>query len=51
MVGRIYNIINIYNFIKHLGKGVEILTKDFIKYVGLYIGPDYDIEIDKDKSK
>jgi len=44
-----YNVINIRNFIKLLGKKVEDLTKDLIKYIAEpYIGPNYDIEIDKD---
>ena len=52
MVGRVCNVINIRNFIKLLGKEVEDLTKDLIKdVVELYIGPNRDIEIDKDKSK
>ena len=47
--GRFYNVINIYNFIKLLGKEVEDLAKDLIKYiVELYVGPDRDIEIDED---
>jgi len=51
-VGRVRNIINIHNFIKLLGKEVKDLTKDLIKYVAeLYIGPNRDAEIDKDKSK
>ena len=32
MVGRVHNVINIRNFIELLGKKVEDLTKDLIKY-------------------
>ena len=50
--GRICNIINTWNFIKLLGEEVEDLAKDLIKQVvELYIGPDRDVEIDKDNSK
>ena len=52
MVEKVYNIINIRNFIKLLGKEVKDLTKDLIKNITeLYTGPDRNIEIDKDKSK
>ena len=51
-VGRIRAIINIQNFIKLLGKEVEDLIEDLIKYIaGLYIGPNCDIEIDKEVIK
>ena len=51
-VGRIYAIINIWEFIKLLGKEVEDLLEDFIKYiVELYTRPNYDIEIDKEVIK
>jgi len=47
-VGRVYNVINIYNFIRFLDEEVEDLTKDFIKYiVELYIGPNCNIKINK----
>ena len=47
--GRICAVINIQDFIKLLGKEVEDLLKDLIKsIVELYIGPDHDIEIDKE---
>ena len=40
---------NIQDFIKLLGKEVEDLSEDFIKYaVELYVGPDYNIETDKE---
>ena len=49
MVERVCDVINIYNFIKLLGKEVEDSAKDFIKHiVEFYIGPDKDAEIDKD---
>ena len=52
IVGKVYNVTNIYNFIKLLSEEVEDLTEDFIKYIAeLYIGPDRDAETDKDKSK
>ena len=48
-VGRIRDIINIQDFIKLLGEEVEDLLEDLIEYVAeLYIGPDRDIEIDKE---
>ena len=51
-VGRIYVIINIWEFIKLLGKEVEDLLEDFIKYiVELYTRPNYDVEIDKEVIK
>ena len=51
-VGRIRDVINIWDFIKLLGKEVEDLAKDLIKQVvELYVGPDRDVEIDKDSSK
>jgi len=47
--GRIYIIINIWNFIKLLGKKIKDLLKNFIKYiVELYIGFNYNIKIDKE---
>ena len=50
--GRVHNVINIRNFIKLLGKEVEDLTKDLIKHVvELYVGPDYNVETDKNESK
>ena len=52
MAGRVYDVINIYNFIELLGEEVEDLTEDLIKYIAeLYIGPNCDIEIDKDESE
>ena len=40
---------NIWNFIKLLGKEVEDLVEDLIKYiVELYVGPNRDIEIDEE---
>ncbi len=51
MAWRVYIIINIRNFIKLLVKEVEDSTEDLIKHVvELYIGPDRDIETDKDES-
>ena len=47
--GRIRKVINIQNFINLLGKEVEDLTKDLIKYiVELYAGPNRDTETDKE---
>ena len=52
IVGRIYTIINIQEFIKLLGNGVEDLLKDLIKYiVELYIGLNYNIKIDEEAIK
>jgi hypothetical protein len=52
VAGRIHNIINILEFIKLPGKEVNDLLKDFIKYIiELYIGPNCDIEIDKEVIK
>ena len=46
-MGGFYNITNIRNFIKLLGKEVEDLAKDLIKHVvELYVGPDRDVEMD-----
>ena len=43
---------NIQDFIKLLGKEVEDLIEDLIKYIAeLYIGPNCDIEIDKEVIK
>ena len=43
---------NIQDFIKLLGEEVEDSLEDLIKYiVELYIGPDRDIEIDKEVIK
>ena len=48
-VGRIYAVINIWEFIKLLGEEVEDLFKDLIKYiVELYVGPNRDAETDKE---
>ena len=45
-------MINIQDFIKLLGKEVEDLIEDLIKYiVKLYIGPNCNIEIDKEVIK
>ena len=50
--GRIHAVINIWEFIKLLGKEVEDLSKDLIKYVvELYVGPNYNIETDKEAVK
>ena len=50
--GRVRNIINICNFIELLGEEVEDLTKDLTKYIiELYVGPNRNIEINKDESK
>ena len=47
--GRIRAVMNIRNFIKLLGEEVEDLVEDLIKHVAeLYIGPDRDIETDKE---
>ena len=44
-----YKVIDIQNFINLLGKEVEDLTRDFIKYiVELYTRPNRDAEIDKE---
>ena len=52
VAGRIYAIINIWEFIKLLGKEVEDLSKDLIKYVvELYIGPNCNTETDKEAVK
>ena len=49
IVGRIHAVINIWNFIKLPGKEVEDLVEDLIKHVAeLYIGPNCNIEIDKE---
>ena len=49
IAGRIRAVINIRNFIKLLGKEVEDLVEDLIKYIAeLYAGPDRDIETDKE---
>ena len=46
--GRIYTIINIWEFIKLLGEEVEDLLEDLIKHVvDLYAGPDRDAETDE----
>ena len=51
-VGRIHAVINIWEFIELLGEEVEDLSKDLIKYiVELYIGPNRDIETDKEAIK
>ena len=43
---------DIQNFIKLPGKEVEDLVEDLIKHIAeLYIGPDYNIEIDKEVVK
>ena len=47
--GRIYAIINIWEFIKLPGEEVEDLLEDLIKHVvELYAGPDRDAETDKE---
>ena len=52
VAGRIYAIINIWEFIKLLGKEVEDLSKDLIKHiVELYAGPNRDAETDKEAIK
>ena len=52
IVGRIYTIINIQEFIKLLGNGLEDLLKNLIKYiVELYIGLNHNIKIDKEAIK
>jgi len=49
IAGRIYAVINIWEFTKLLGKEVEDLFKDLIKYiVGLYAGPNRNAGIDKE---
>jgi hypothetical protein len=48
-IGRFYNVMNICNVIKLLGKEVEDLAEDLVKHVAeLYAGPDRDAETDKD---
>ena len=50
--GRVYNVINIHNFIKLPGEEVEDSTKDLIEEVAeLYAGPNRNTETDKDESK
>ena len=45
-------MIDIRNFIKLLGKEVEDSLEDLIKYiVELYVGPNRDMEIDKEAIK
>ena len=49
IAGRIHTIINIWEFIKLLGKEVENSSEDLIKYiVELYAGPNRDAEMDED---
>ena len=51
-VGSIRDVINIQDFIKLLGKKVEDLLEDLIKYiVKLYVGPNYNMEMDKEVVK
>jgi hypothetical protein len=51
-VGRIHAIVNIWDFIKLLGKEVEDSLEDLIKHIAeLYAGPDRDAEIDKEAIK
>ena len=51
-VGRIHAVINIQEFIKLPGEEVEDSLEDLIKYiVELYIGPNCDIETDKEAIK
>ena len=52
IVGKIHAVINIQEFIELLGKEVEDSLKDLIKHVvGLYAGPDRDIEMDEEVVK
>ena len=52
IVGRIRAVINIYNFIKLPGKEVEDSSEDLIEHVAeLYVGPDRDMETDKEVIK
>ena len=52
VAGRIYTVINIQEFIELLGKEVEDLLEDLIKYiVELYIGPNRDAETDEEAIK
>ena len=52
VVGRIHAVINIWNFIKLLGKEVENSSEDFIEHIAeLYIGPNCNIETDKEVIK
>ena len=47
--GRIYAIINIWEFIKLPGEEVEDLLEDLIEYiVELYVGPNRDAETNKE---
>ena len=51
-VGRIYAVINIWEFIKLPGEKVEDSLEDLIEYiVELYAGPDYDAETNKEAIK
>ena len=50
--GRIYAVINIWEFIELLGEEVEDLLEDLIEHiVELYAGPNSDAEIDKEVVK
>ena len=49
IAGRIYAVMNIWEFIKLPGEEVEDSSKDLIEHiVELYAGPDRDAEIDKE---
>ena len=51
-VGRIYAVINIWEFIKLLGEEVEDSLEDLIEHiVELYAGPNRNAEIDKEAIK
>ena len=50
MVGRICDVINIWNFIELLGEEIEDLTEDLIEHVAkLYAGPNRNAETNEDE--
>ena len=52
VAGRIYVVMNIWEFIELLGEEVEDLSEDLIEHVAeLYAGPDRDAETDKEVIK
>ena len=52
VVGRIYAVANIQDFIKLPGEEVEDLTEDLIKHIAeLYAGPNRDAETDEEVIK
>ena len=52
IVGRIHAVVNIWDFIKLLGKEVEDSSEDLIEYIAeLYVRPDRDMETDEEAIK